>query len=84
MDAGSTASGNTKTFGLASADRMVLNDANAMFSLQADVDKPVLVHIWLEGTDESCTDALQGADYSIRLRFAGTDSENNELDGTDD
>jgi hypothetical protein len=83
MEAGSTASGGVRTFGLASSGSMVLSDDNAMFSLKADVDKPVLVHIWLEGTDENCTDALTGADYSIRLRFVGTDSANNELDGAD-
>jgi hypothetical protein len=83
MEAGSTADGSMRTFGLASSGSMVLSDDNAMFSLKADVDKPVLVHIWLEGTDENCTDALAGADYSIRLRFVGTDSANNELDGAD-
>jgi hypothetical protein len=72
-----------KTFGLADSSQMVLSGDNALFSLQAQVDKPVVVHIWLEGTDENCTDGLRGADYSIRLRFVGTDEENNLLDGAD-
>lgn len=70
-----------KNFGLASGNEMVLNDNNAMFQLKADVNKPVLVHIWLEGTDPACTDALRNADYQIRMRFVGTDSDNNILDG---
>jgi hypothetical protein len=72
-----------KTFGLADGSQMVLSDDNAMFYLKAEVDKPVVVHVWLEGTDENCTDDLRGADYSIRLRFVGTDEENNLLDGAD-
>jgi hypothetical protein len=72
-----------KTFGLADGSQRVLSDDNAMFYLKAEVDKPVVVHVWLEGTDENCTDDLRGADYSIRLRFVGTDEENNLLDGAD-
>lgn len=43
----------------------------------------MLVHIWLEGTDEACTDQLRGADYSIQMRFVGTDEAGNELDGAE-
>lgn len=68
-------------FGLPSADSMVYNNANALFSLKANQDLPILVHVWLEGTDEACTDELRGAEYSIRLRFEGTDEENRPLDG---
>jgi hypothetical protein len=82
MGAESQSEGNAKTFGLADADRMVLSNDNALFSLKEGVDQPIKIHVWLEGTDERCTDALQGADYSIRLRFLGTDEENNVLDGT--
>lgn len=74
----------SKTFGLREADKMVLNDNNSLFSLKEGVDCPVVVHVWLEGSDESCTDALQGADYSIRLRFVGTDENNQILDNVDD
>ena len=65
--------GAARVFGLASAADMKVNDNNAMFSLKEGVDKPVVVHIWLEGTDPACTDELKKADYSIRLRFTGTD-----------
>ena len=44
------------------------------------MDKPVVIRIWLEGTDEACTDDLRDADYSIRLRFAGTDEDGNLLE----
>jgi hypothetical protein len=81
MGSGSSSGGGQKTFGLPSAGNMVLNNDNALFSLKEGVDKPVVVHVWLEGTDESCTDELRGADYSIRLRFLGTDENNNELNG---
>lgn len=69
----SSTNGTYKTFGLPQASRMTLDDANAMFSLKKGEDKAVLVHIWLEGTDPACTDDLKAADYSIRLRFSGTD-----------
>ena len=69
-------------FTLPPSDEMVYNDDNALFSLKAYQNYPVVVHVWLEGTDESCTDELRGAEYSIRLRFEGTDEENNILDGT--
>lgn len=52
-----------------------------LFFLKAEEDLPVLVHIWLEGTDEACTDDLKGADYSISLRFVGTDENGEILDG---
>lgn len=79
----SAASGNAKVFGLPSAENMTYNSGNELFSLKADTDQPVLVHVWLEGTDEACTDVLRGADYSIQLRFMGTDEDGNELDGAD-
>lgn len=72
-----------KTFGLGTGSAMVLNDDNAMFYLKALEDKPVLVHVWLEGTDGACTDDLRGGDYSICLRFVGTDSNNDLLDGAE-
>lgn len=73
--------GNAVWFGLPSSENMVLNDNNAMFWLNKDVDQPVTVHIWLEGTDPVCTDELRNADYSIMLRFIGTDENNNPLSG---
>ena len=76
-DSSSNANGATY-FGLPVANQMVYSDNNRLFSLTAGENKPVLVHIWLEGTDPSCTDELKGADYSIALRFEGTD-ENNQL-----
>ena len=65
--------GTAKTFGLAAASDMQLSDANSIFILKEGEDKTVVVHIWLEGTDPQCTDELKKADYSIRLRFTGTD-----------
>ena len=29
----------------------------------------------MEGTDDACTDLLKGGDYSIQLRFVGTDED---------
>lgn len=70
---------NAVWFGLPTSADMVLNDNNAMFWLKKDEDKPVKVQIWLEGTDPVCTDELRNADYSIMLRFIGTDENNNPL-----
>lgn len=68
-----SSSGAVKVFGLAPAADMKVGDNNALFTLKEGEDKPVVVHIWLEGTDPQCTDELKKADYSIRLRFTGTD-----------
>ena len=68
-----SSSGAVRVFGLASAADMKVGDNNALFTLKEGEDKPVVVHIWLEGTDPECTDELKKADYSIRLRFTGTD-----------
>ena len=70
-----------RTFGLGSASAMRISDNNALFSLKQGQDKAVVVHIWLEGTDEACTDELQSADYSIRMRFTGTDESGNTFSG---
>lgn len=53
-----------------------------LFSLKKEKNRPVIVHIWIEGTDEACTDALRGADYQISMRFVGKDENGNVLDGT--
>lgn len=73
--------GNAVWFGLPASGQMVLNDNNAMFWLKKDVDQPVTVHIWLEGTDPVCTDVLRNADYSIMLRFIGTDENHQPIAG---
>ena len=41
--------------------------------LPADTDVPVVVRVWLEGTDPECTNALKGMDYIIQMRFEATD-----------
>ena len=71
-----------KIFGLSEADGMVYSEDNALFSLKAYENKPVVLHVWLEGTDDACTDAIRKGDYSIRLRFAGTDEYGNLLEGS--
>lgn len=73
--------GNVKVLGLPDPEKMVLGENNQMFWLEKDENKPVVVRIWLEGTDEACTDALRKADYSISLRFVGTDENHVILDG---
>lgn len=80
MAGGSKTKGKIKEFGLPNSENMVFSNDNAMFFLNKDESKQVIVKIWLEGTDPACTDALRKADYSIRLRFEGTDSENNKLE----
>ena len=70
-----------RTFGLPPGDSVTYSDDNALFSLTAYENKPVILRIWLEGTDEACTDAIRKAEYSIRLRFVGTDENGNLLEG---
>lgn len=71
-----------KLFGLPAGTSMIYTDDNALFSLKAYENKPVVMRVWLEGTDEACTDAIRKADYTIRLRFIGTDENGNLLEGT--
>ena len=74
----SKTSGKAQTFGLPISSKMTLTKKNAMFSLVEGQNKPILVHIWMEGTDPACTDQLKAADYSIRLRFTGETIEKNK------
>ena len=69
-----------KVFGLPGGDSITYHQGNTLFSLKAGEDKPVILRIWLEGTDEACTDELRDMDYSIRLRFVGTDESGNLLE----
>ena len=68
-----------RAFGLPNANQMVYADANVLFSLQKEVDKPVVVRVWMEGTDPACENSLQGADYSIRLRFEATNTDHEPI-----
>ncbi len=52
---------------------------NVMFFLPEATDLPVVVRIWLEGTDPACDNKLKGSDYSVSLRFEGSDENNNPL-----
>lgn len=61
-----TADGQTWIYDQGTADT-----SYELFSLKANTDKPVLIHIWMEGTDPACTDDLKAADYAIRMRFTG-------------
>ena len=70
--AGAQTSGSVTTFGL---DTNAATSASDMFGLVEEVDKPVTVRIWLEGTDENCTNMLKGADYSVSMRFEGIEDE---------
>ena len=69
-----------RTFGLPDANHMVYTDTNTLFSLQKETDKPVVLRIWMEGTDPACDNSLQGVDYSIRLRFEATDAANQRIE----
>ena len=72
--------GIVKLFGLPSADQMVYNDQNSMFFIKAYEDLPVVVRVWMEGTDPACTNALKGGDFFIALRFEGTDPDGKPLE----
>lgn len=68
-------------FGLPETDKMIPGKHTQLFELEKNTDCPVIVRIWLEGTAESCTNEIGNSDYSIRLRFVGTDNEYNILTG---
>lgn len=70
--AAAAAGGSATVFGLTTGEATAASD---MFDLVKDTDKPVTVRIWLEGTDENCTNMLKGADYSVSMRFEGVEQE---------
>lgn len=81
-DPGGTAAGSgqgLRSFGLPPAALMTYSDENALFFAKANTDIPIEVCIWMEGTDPACTDAVKNGDFAIRLRFVGTDADNNTL-----
>ena len=67
---------NVRFFGISNDTEMVYNDRNALFFAAAGEDKPVDVCIWLEGSDEECTNELKTEQFSIRMKFTGTDENN--------
>ena len=69
---GGGSSGSATVFGLGSGEATAASD---MFDLIKDTDKPVIVRIWLEGTDPSCTNMLKGANYSVSMRFEGIEEQ---------
>lgn len=73
MASSSVTDGNAKIFGLPDSANMVYNEDNAMFPLKENVNKPIIVRIWLEGEDPACTDDIQSGDFQIQLRFEATD-----------
>lgn len=79
MDNSSTPVDGGKQFGLPAGGTITYTDDNALFDLKANVDKPVVVRIWLEGTDPACNDSIRNADFKIWLRFIGTDENGNPL-----
>ncbi len=74
-----TVNGTTFVYNPGDDDISGLTDENMIFFLPDATDVPVLVHIWMEGTDPACDNELKGSDYSVRLRFEGTDENNNPL-----
>lgn len=82
MGDGAEKSGRAVIFGLDDEEHMVLSENNQLFWLNKHENKPVIVRVWLEGTDPECTDQLRKADYGISLRFVGTDNNHKILDGS--
>ncbi|MBQ7566516.1 MAG: hypothetical protein IJT18_05290 [Oscillospiraceae bacterium] len=81
MGDSATTNGKIKNFGLQTPPVSVYNQNSVLFSLKKDTDKLVILRIWMEGTDEACTDELKNADFRIQLRFDGTDENGGRLDG---
>ncbi len=73
--------GKNKIFGLQLTTNTWDNDNSVLFSLPAYTDKTVIVRIWMEGTDEACTDELKESDFAIYMRFEGTDENGYPLTG---
>lgn len=70
---------NMTLFGLYPSDKMLYNESNTLFRAAENVNVPVTVRVWVEGTDEACTNEIKNTDYEIRLRFEGTDENGQKL-----
>ncbi len=57
-----------------------LTDDNRLFFLPEETDKTVVVRVWMEGTDPNCNNDLKGSEYSLRMRFEGSDEYNRPLE----
>lgn len=75
MGATASGAGSATVFGLVQGGS---SEAANMFSLVTDTDKPVIVRIWLEGTDPNCTNMVKGADYSVSMRFEGIEQQESQ------
>ena len=56
-----------------------MTDENTVFFIPDATDIPVVVRVWIEGTDPACTNELKGSDYCVQLRFEGSDENNQPL-----
>jgi len=56
-----------------------MTDSNTVFFIPDATDVPVVIRVWIEGTDPACTNDLKGSDYSVRMRFEGSDENNQPL-----
>ncbi|MDD5832936.1 MAG: hypothetical protein PUC98_05615 [Clostridiales bacterium] len=66
--------------GLEVSEATGLNDNNTLFFIEEGVDMPVTVRIWIEGTDEDCTNDLIGSEYELSMRFEGSDENNASIE----
>ena len=70
-----TADGQTWIYDQGTADT-----SYELFSLKANTDKPVLIHIWMEGTDADCVNGKSVEDdpstYDVTVKLAGVASGN--------
>lgn len=63
-------------FGLNDSNKMIYSENNLLFFLKANEDKEIILRIWVEGTDENCTNDLKGSEFSLKFKFVGTNEEN--------
>jgi len=63
------------SFRLLPSEILQYNEDTVLFRIRAGEDVPVTVRIWVEGSDEACTNDIKAADFAVKLRFMGTDEE---------
>ncbi len=74
-----TKDGRTFVYDPGSMDIAGMTDENTVFFIPDATNIPVTVRIWIEGTDPVCTNELKGSEYSIQMRFEGSDENNQPL-----
>ncbi len=64
-----------------SEDGVSFDSSRALFQMSSSETRRVTLRIWLEGTDDYCTNEISGLNFDIAIVFAGFDMDNANVGG---